>query len=88
MQRSGSSRVPRVTSSPTASHRRRAGFTHTAFTFASESAVTRTHIDPNNVPPGSLVTFIQKGLQYLELEANLDAEVRPFGSRELRGLAH
>ncbi|GFR43966.1 hypothetical protein Agub_g5109, partial [Astrephomene gubernaculifera] len=51
-----------------------AGFTHSAFTFASESLVTRTNIDPNNVPPGSLVTFIQKGLQYLEIEANLDAQ--------------
>lgn len=57
-----------------------AGFTHSAFTFASESLVSRTNIDPNNVPPGSLVTFIQKGLQYLEIEANLDAPVRPLGT--------
>ncbi|EFJ45385.1 hypothetical protein VOLCADRAFT_63837 [Volvox carteri f. nagariensis] len=60
-----------------------AGFTHSAFTFASESLVTRTNIDPNNVPPGSLVTFIQKGLQYLEIEANLDAQVRGEGCRHV-----
>lgn len=50
------------------------GFTHTAFTFGYESSVTRTRIDPDNVPTGSLVTFIQKGMQYLELEANLEAQ--------------
>ncbi len=36
--------------------------------------MTKTAVDPNNVPPGSLITFIQKGLQYLELEANLDQD--------------
>lgn len=51
------------------------GFTHTAFTFGYESSVLKTALDPNGVPPGSLVTFIQKGLQYLELEANIDTQV-------------
>eukprot|EP00798_Chlamydomonas_sp_ICE-L_P020287 gene20287-27045_t len=50
------------------------GFSHTAFAFGHESSVTRTPIDPNNVPPGSLITFVQKGLQYLELEANIDSQ--------------
>ncbi len=49
-----------------------AGFTHSAFAFANESLVTRIAIDPNAVPPGSLVTFIQRGMQYLEIEANLE----------------
>lgn len=31
----------------------------------------RSTIPSNDVPPGALVSFIQKGLQYLELEANL-----------------
>ena len=57
-----------------------AGFTHTAFTFGAESNVTRTSIDPNSVPPGSLITFIQKGLHYLELEANMDGQVGGFAS--------
>jgi transducin (beta)-like 1 len=34
--------------------------------------VHRCDIDPNLVPPGALVTYIQKGLQYLEAEANID----------------
>lgn len=57
-----------------------AGFTHSAFTFGYESSITRTQIDPNNVPPGSLITFIQKGMQFLELEANLDEQVNWFDS--------
>ena len=35
----------------------------------------KTSINGADVPPGALVSFIQKGLQYLELEANL-TEVR------------
>jgi transducin (beta)-like 1 len=53
-----------------------AGFSHTAYTFAHESSVTRTQVDPNNVAPGTLIALIQKGLQFLELEANLDSQVR------------
>ncbi|GAX74780.1 hypothetical protein CEUSTIGMA_g2227.t1 [Chlamydomonas eustigma] len=48
------------------------GFSHTAFVFGHESSVVKTSIDPNDVPPGSLITFLQKGLQYLELESNLE----------------
>uniref|UniRef100_A0A383WGZ9 LisH domain-containing protein n=1 Tax=Tetradesmus obliquus TaxID=3088 RepID=A0A383WGZ9_TETOB len=48
------------------------GFHHSAFTFAHESQVHRCDIDPNLVPPGALVTYVQKGLQYLEAEANID----------------
>lgn len=47
------------------------GFSHTAFVFGHESTVSKSPVDPNNVPPGSLITFIQKGMQYLEMEANL-----------------
>ena len=52
------------------------GFQHTAFSFGYESAVHKASINAQEVPPGALVSFIQKGLQYLELEANL-TEVRP-----------
>ena len=52
------------------------GFSHSAFTFANESFVNRTRIAPGNedqdIPAGALVAFVQKGLQYLELEANLN----------------
>lgn len=48
------------------------GFHHSAFTFAHESHVGSVQIQPNLVPPAALVTFVQKGLQYMENEANLD----------------
>lgn len=52
------------------------GFTHSAYTFGYESFVSKTSIARGvELPPGALVSFIQKGLQYLELEANLN-EVR------------
>ncbi|KAF3446592.1 hypothetical protein FNV43_RR11772 [Rhamnella rubrinervis] len=47
------------------------GFTHSAFAFGYEAGINKSTIDGNLVPPGALVTFVQKGLQYLELEANL-----------------
>ncbi|XP_010271371.1 PREDICTED: F-box-like/WD repeat-containing protein TBL1XR1 [Nelumbo nucifera] len=54
------------------------GFTHSAFALGYEAGINKSPIDGNLVPPGALVTFVQKGLQYLELEANLsnsDADV-------------
>ena len=45
------------------------GFVHSSFTFAHESLVGRTR--PRNsgsVPPGALVMFLQKGLQYVGME--------------------
>ncbi|KAG9160933.1 hypothetical protein Leryth_008742 [Lithospermum erythrorhizon] len=46
------------------------GFTHAAFCLGYEAGLLKTTIDANLVPPGALVTFVQKGIQYLELEAN------------------
>ncbi|XP_061341149.1 WD40 repeat-containing protein HOS15-like isoform X2 [Gastrolobium bilobum] len=54
------------------------GFTHSAFAFGYEAGINKCPIDGNLVPPGALVTFVQKGLQYLEMEANLsncDADI-------------
>eukprot|EP00963_Diacronema_lutheri_P007796 scaffold676_cov316-Pavlova_lutheri.AAC.23 len=53
----------------------RAGFKHSAFTFGYESYISESKIEEEDVPPGALISFIQKGLQYLELEANVN-EVR------------
>ncbi|XP_006581249.1 WD40 repeat-containing protein HOS15-like isoform X1 [Glycine soja] len=50
---------------------RRFGFTHSAFAFGYEAGIDKSKNDDSVVPPGALVTFIQKGIQYLELEANL-----------------
>ncbi|CAK8562463.1 unnamed protein product [Lathyrus sativus] len=50
------------------------GFTHSAYTFGNEAAINKCPIDGNLVPPGALVTFVQKGLQYFEMEANLTCQ--------------
>ncbi|XP_004511879.1 WD40 repeat-containing protein HOS15-like [Cicer arietinum] len=47
------------------------GFTHSAFVFGNEGGIKKSPIDGNLVPPGALVTFVQRGLQFLEMEANL-----------------
>ena len=46
------------------------GFRHSAFTFGHESAVSAEALGGPALP-GALVGFVQKGLQYLELESNL-----------------
>jgi len=49
------------------------GFIHSAFVFGSESFITKTTLtDTNAVPPGALISFIQKGLQYLEIESHIN----------------
>lgn len=52
-----------------------AGFTHSAFSFAHESLVARSVVSDTEVPPGALLSFLQKGLQYVEIETHLQ-EVR------------
>ena len=52
------------------------GFSHSAFVFGYESFVHKSTISGNDVPPGAMISFLQKGLQYMELEANL-TEVSP-----------
>ncbi|KAI8550011.1 hypothetical protein RHMOL_Rhmol06G0070800 [Rhododendron molle] len=47
------------------------GFTHAAFALGYEAGINKSTVDGNLVPPSALVTFVQKGIQYLELEANL-----------------
>ncbi|KAM0968333.1 hypothetical protein ACFX2J_016602 [Malus domestica] len=49
------------------------GFTHSAYAFGFEAGIDKSSIDGNVVPPGALVTFLQKGLQFLELEADLSS---------------
>ncbi|DBA92963.1 TPA: Transducin (beta)-like 1 X-linked receptor 1 [Trebouxia sp. C0005] len=48
-----------------------AGFMHTSYTFANESQVTKAFPDMSSVPPNALIRFVQKGMQYTEMEANL-----------------
>ncbi|CAN8251419.1 unnamed protein product [Cochlearia groenlandica] len=47
------------------------GFTHAAFTLGYEASINKSNINGNMVPPGALIKFVQKGLQYMEMEANV-----------------
>eukprot|EP00771_Trimastix_marina_P003330 gnl/Trimastix_PCT/4571.p1 GENE.gnl/Trimastix_PCT/4571~~gnl/Trimastix_PCT/4571.p1 ORF type:complete len:472 (-),score=58.86 gnl/Trimastix_PCT/4571:197-1612(-) len=48
------------------------GFQHSAYTFGVESHVSRSNITGADVPHGALISFIQKGLQYSEIESHVD----------------
>ena len=47
------------------------GFEHTAFAFAYESNVADTKVFDEYLPPGSLITYLQKALQFVELETHI-----------------
>ena len=49
------------------------GFVHSAFSFAHESMLRNTGLRAadRSLPPGALVTFLQKGLQYVGIEEKL-----------------
>jgi WD40 repeat protein len=47
-----------------------AGFVHAAYTFRNEADVMQMDLDHGDIQPGILVKLVQRGLQYLELEAN------------------
>ncbi|KAH9712138.1 WD40 repeat-containing protein HOS15 [Citrus sinensis] len=50
------------------------GLLHSAFVLGYEAGINKCNIDGNLVPPRALITFVQKGLQYLEMEANLTCQ--------------
>lgn len=52
------------------------GFVHSAFSFAHECMLGRTGLRSadRTLPPGALVTFLQKGLQYIGIEETLRRE--------------
>ncbi|GKY97528.1 hypothetical protein MPSEU_000711000 [Mayamaea pseudoterrestris] len=49
------------------------GFVHSAFSFAHESMLSRTSLRAvdRSLPPGALIAFLQKGLQYIGIEETL-----------------
>lgn len=62
------------------------GFVHSAFVFACESLVGKATISTADIPPGALINFIQKGLQYVEIERELSENTRdPSGLSLLAG---
>ncbi|PHT66899.1 hypothetical protein T459_31324 [Capsicum annuum] len=42
--------------------------THSAFALGYEAGINKSTVDGNLVPPSCLITFVQKRIQYLELE--------------------
>ena len=48
------------------------GFSHSAFTFAYESLVGKSTVAHAEVPPGALITFLQKGLEYVGIEEHIN----------------
>jgi len=50
------------------------GFVHSAYAFGHESFVAKSNIDSKQVPPGALISFVQKGLQYVEMEAHINED--------------
>lgn len=47
------------------------GYCHSAYLFGLESAISQSNVDGSLVPPGSLLSLIQKGLQYTEAEISI-----------------
>jgi len=66
------------------------GFVHSAFTFAYESLVGQTGPAAANLPPGALISFIQKGMQYANLEDMLevDGKQKPHAEAALKAMAN
>ncbi|RLN38328.1 hypothetical protein BBJ28_00017432 [Nothophytophthora sp. Chile5] len=50
------------------------GFLHSAFTFAYESQLAKSSVISTDLPPGALVSFLQKGLQYVGIEAHINED--------------
>lgn len=47
------------------------GLVHSSFVFGHESMVLKSDIKAQNVPPGQLVSVLQKGLQYMDIETHV-----------------
>ncbi|CAF4212615.1 unnamed protein product [Rotaria socialis] len=61
------------------------GFVHSAYLFGLESHIAHTSINGNIVPPGALLSLIQKGLYYTEAELSIgdDGQERTFDNLSL-----
>lgn len=47
------------------------GYVHAAFTFGYESHVSKSKIDGSQIPPGALLSFVQRGVNFVEIEESL-----------------
>lgn len=50
------------------------GYVHAAFTFGYESQVVKSRIDGSQIPPGALLSFVQRGVNFVEIEETLGEE--------------
>ncbi|TPX52511.1 hypothetical protein SeMB42_g01369 [Synchytrium endobioticum] len=50
------------------------GFVHSTFTFYQEAAIPKLEIKGALVKPGTLIAFLQKGLQYTEVETHINED--------------
>lgn len=44
------------------------GFVHAAFTFHQEALLNRYNVDSSQIPPGLLLSFVQRGIDFLSIE--------------------
>jgi len=56
------------------------GFEHAGFALRNESMIHKSAINTSEVPPGALITLLQKGLQYVDIEWRLDSVRQSFFS--------
>lgn len=47
------------------------GYVHAAFTFGYESHVCKSKIDGSQIPPGALLSFVQRGVNFVEIEESV-----------------
>jgi len=47
------------------------GYVHSAFSFGYESHIVKSNIDGSQIPPGALLSFLQRGLSYVAIESTL-----------------
>eukprot|EP00166_Cyanidium_caldarium_P005100 ctg_588.g274 len=47
------------------------GYVHSAYAFGHESRVLQSGLDGSGIPPGALLSFLQRGVSYAEIEARV-----------------
>lgn len=53
------------------------GFEHSAYSFNAESLLDFTNINGSQIPKGALITLLQKGLLYIQLEKQINNTGKP-----------
>ncbi|KAH0785441.1 F-box-like/WD repeat-containing protein TBL1XR1 [Histomonas meleagridis] len=50
------------------------GFEHSLYTFNAESTTDLSNMNGSQIPPGALITLLQKGLLYIQLEKEIQSQ--------------